>query len=347
MSAYTLMQHNGWGEVVPSDEQVLNPNGDRGGIACFATDWHASYRSRVLAFIKHVGLGGLETDGQYENAPCADVSGDHHHNGLAGSWTRQFEATQDFNVALKSLNVYQTGADAYAFSGANKWNHADTDAGYALPSLWEKLTVGRMYVYDSTSSRLPTSGGYGVNDLSTLSKSCGDTTARRLCFDYGLASFYANGVIPTVHAPWLWDPTDADANTLERLTALWAGKYAEWRRVFLGHEIHLRRPDSRHIEATVHLSADNTTLPRALVALFNPTNMTLTDGVTVPLYYAGLTPGTTVVAQPVPMGPGFDSALHEGQAEKHVVGGDGEGPFDVVLSVSLRPMSYSIVTLTV
>ena len=37
VSAYTLMQHNGWGESVPGPEQVLLRDGTRGGIACFAT----------------------------------------------------------------------------------------------------------------------------------------------------------------------------------------------------------------------------------------------------------------------------------------------------------------------
>lgn len=63
-SRYTLMQHNGWGESVPPAEQVLLPGGGRGGIACFATDWHAAYRASVLAFAAEVGLVGVETDGQ-------------------------------------------------------------------------------------------------------------------------------------------------------------------------------------------------------------------------------------------------------------------------------------------
>ena len=115
------MQHNGWGESVPAAEQVLNRDGSRGGIACFATDWHAAYRQSVLDFVVAVGLVGVETDGQYEGAACADTSGDHHHNGVAGSWHAQVAATADFNVRLKALGVYQTGADAYWWSGANKW----------------------------------------------------------------------------------------------------------------------------------------------------------------------------------------------------------------------------------
>jgi hypothetical protein len=79
----------------------------------------------------------------------------------------QMAAARDFNRAVKAIHVtrtapssgssgheqgqgqevgvYQTGADAYSFSGANKWNHADTDAFGHLP-FWEQLTVGRMYV---------------------------------------------------------------------------------------------------------------------------------------------------------------------------------------------------------
>jgi hypothetical protein len=45
----------------------------------------------------------------------------------------------------------------YVWSGANKWNHADTDAFGQLP-LWEMMDVGRMYIYDSTMTRLQSSG---------------------------------------------------------------------------------------------------------------------------------------------------------------------------------------------
>jgi len=40
LSAYTLMQHNGWGmDPIPLDAQTLNRDGSRGPTACFATDW--------------------------------------------------------------------------------------------------------------------------------------------------------------------------------------------------------------------------------------------------------------------------------------------------------------------
>ncbi len=58
VSAYTLMQHNYWGETVPASEQALGRDGKPMGVACFGTDWHARYRANVLEFIRAVSLGG-------------------------------------------------------------------------------------------------------------------------------------------------------------------------------------------------------------------------------------------------------------------------------------------------
>ena len=51
----------------------------------------------------------------------------------------------DFNKQLKARRAYQTGADGYVWSGANKWNHADTDAFGRLP-VWEQHEVTRANV---------------------------------------------------------------------------------------------------------------------------------------------------------------------------------------------------------
>jgi hypothetical protein len=125
LSAYTLMQGNGWGmDPIPEEAKILNRDGSRGPTACFATDWHASYRQRVLAFAAKVGFYGVETDGQFEGASCSDPT--HQHHGLDNSFDAQLKATQRFNNQLKARGLYQTGADAYVFSGANRWNAADT-----------------------------------------------------------------------------------------------------------------------------------------------------------------------------------------------------------------------------
>ena len=71
-----------------------------------------------------MGFYGVETDGQFEGASCSDPT--HSHHGVANSFDAQLKATQRFNAQLKARGLYQTGADAYVFSGANRWNAADT-----------------------------------------------------------------------------------------------------------------------------------------------------------------------------------------------------------------------------
>ena len=45
------MQHNGWGESIPTAEQTLGRDlKTRGPTACFATDWHAGYRAGLCVF---------------------------------------------------------------------------------------------------------------------------------------------------------------------------------------------------------------------------------------------------------------------------------------------------------
>ena len=337
VGAYTLMQHNGWGEAVPAAEQVLNRDGSRGGIACFATDWHAAYRASVLKFAQQVGLFSVETDGQYESAACADTGGDHHHNGLAGSWHAQIAATADFNIAMKANGLYQTGADSYEFSGTNKWNHADTDAGYSLPSLWERLSVGRDYVYDSTTTRTHSSGMYGLGDLAQASLSCNPSPGRLVCVDFALASFLGQGVVPDVVASQLWAPNDPDAVALQYIFANWSLFFATHRAVLTSAaSLHITRPTSRGYEATAHLLSDPSATERAFVSVYNPTSASLSDTLAVSLYYAGIAPGQSVTVTAV--APGTKPAA----PTTHTVGQDGGAVYDVMIPLQLQPTSYAL-----
>ena len=375
------MQHNGWGEVVPTAEQALQ-KGKRAGVACMATAWFDRYKRNVLNFIKETGMQGLETDGQCaswhlfvvslsltvvdrvradEGYSCEDESGDHHHNGIKGAFTAQIESTLDFNVALKGLGVYQTGADAYAFSGANKcahalhqdvscmqsdrvsttgrWNHADTDAFGRLP-FWPRLTVGRMYVFDSTMNRVPASGQIGVNDLSASSLACGaaGTAARMHCFDFALASGFGYGTIPSFRSAKLWDPADADAAKIEACINKWVGFFKSHRLLFAsGSMLHIRRPDSRGYEAIAYMQPSSSD---SIVSVFNPSQEAIRANVTVPLYYSGLAHGSTVNVATVALSTGT------GGGAAHVVGQEGKGMFDIVLPCELPPASYAIFKLT-
>ena len=132
ISVYTLMQHNGWGEVVPEAEQALQ-QGKRAGVACMATFWFDQYKKHVLAFIRETGLQGLETDGQYEGYACSDESGDHHHNGIHGAFSRQIQSTLDFNEALKGLGVCETRANSHTAISLHTHTHTVRRVQTATP----------------------------------------------------------------------------------------------------------------------------------------------------------------------------------------------------------------------
>eukprot|EP01043_Picozoa_sp_COSAG02_P030945 COSAG02_NODE_1999_length_10148_cov_15.105483_7_plen_190_part_00 len=109
-----------------------------------------------------------------------------------------------------------------------------------------------MYIYDSTMNRVPASGQIGVNDLASSSQACGapGTSARVACFDWGLASGYAYGTIPSFRSATLWPIADPDASKLEANVKKWIDFFKVNRQLFAaGNMLHIRRPDSRGYEA--------------------------------------------------------------------------------------------------
>ena len=127
---------------------------------------------------------------------------------------------------------------------------ADTDA-FSHLALWEQHEVGRMYIFDSTLNRLPSSGQIGVNDLAAASRTC--SRERLICFDFILGSEYLMASVPSFRSARLWDPSDPQAAALERIVSKWTAWYKQHRTsrpsgaagVLLQKMVHIRRPDSR------------------------------------------------------------------------------------------------------
>ena len=353
-----LTQHNDWGMSTPVAEQTLNRDGTRGPTACFATDFHADYRNKVLAFLAATGLGGIETDGQFEGLACADESHDHHHNGLAGGWSAQLETTLRFNQAVKALGVYQTGADAYFWSGAQRTNFADTDGGYHLNPLWEAMTLGRMYVYDNTIARLAPSGEYSVDDLfARTADGCGEGRGPRArCIDFIHGGFWLLAGQPYFHAAELYDEASPDATAVRDTIAKWS-RFAKSHRdprpsgapgVLYSFTMHLLRPNARGLEAVVHVTADTSLPLRALVGVLNPTDRAIKHRLVVPLYYTGLAPGSRVTVASLATSSGDGSAaarmpLGGSANETHTLGADEDAGFtEIVLTVTVEAASYAV-----
>lgn len=212
------------------------------------------------------------------------------------------------------------------------------------------------YIYDSTMNRPPASGQIGVNDLASSSLSCGKagTTERLLCFDYGLASGYAYGTIPSFRSARLWDPADPDSSQLKAIITKWVTFFKAYRSLFVSsHLVHIQRPDSRGFEAVAYVrpSATKGDSLRGILSLFNPTNESMTVSVTVPLYFSGLPPASTVTLSKLPISTAPASRVLQAldqiaQNCTHSVGQDGAGLYDIVIQAVLPARSYAIYTLT-
>jgi len=295
-------------------------------------------------------MGGLETDGQYEGYVCANEHGDHHHNGLAGSWHAQTQATIDFNIGLKKLGAYQTSADSYVFSGTNRWNHADTDAAGYLP-FWEYLTMARNYCYDSTFVRVPTSGQYGIMDMTqTTFDNCGGYgLARMQCLNFAVGALLVSGTFPVIVADTFYQTGDPDAPAIVKIFSQWFEFYKKYRPLLATDLfLHVAPVTSRTLEVTLH-SRRNCRIgePCLIVGLVNPTNSMMAQPVPVSLYYSGVRSGATVtVVDVTPPKPTANQELREPEAADFVVGAKG-GLYDILLPVKVGPRDFQALLIIV
>ena len=169
---------------------------------------------------------------------------------------------------------------------------------FNIDNVVEWSTLGRMYAYDSTFDRVPTSGQYTVDDL--VGRCTNDPLQTDLvrCVDFVLGGFYLFGTQPFFHAVELWDPDHESAAALEASVDALDGLLPRASDAAVGHgpDVAFATADGAILEAVAHVTADPSEPLRAIVGLVNPTSRGIADNITVSLYYAGLAPGATVVA---------------------------------------------------
>lgn len=206
--------------------------------------------------------------------------------------------------------------------------------------MWERLSVGRDYVYDSTTTRLHSSGMYGIGDVSSSSRGCDPTPGRFVCIDWSLASFLGQGVVPDAVAASLWSPSDPDAARIASVFANWSSFFVAHREVLTSAaSLHLVRPSARSWEATAHVLADAGARERGFVTVYNPSAAAVADSVAVGMYYAGFAPGARVAVTPVRPG------APPGAPTVHTVGADGAAVYDIVIAFVLPAYTYGMWTI--
>ena len=77
-----------------------------------------------------------------------------------------------------------------------------------------------------------------------------------------------------------------DSNATKAVVTKWVSFYKRHRDIVTSDIIHVRRPDMQSIDAFMHVNPF--LAEKALAMVFNPTDTTLKQNLTLPLYYTGL-----------------------------------------------------------
>lgn len=124
------------------------------------------------------------------------------------------------------------------------------------------------------------------------------TDKNAFAFDWALAQLTASGVWPTIRGRKVYD-----CETGKEIFKKWVTIFKKYREVLNGYTVHFMPPriDTENPRRTTCIDAVMSQLPygdnRGFVMFFNQTDKDITQEVTVPVYYTGL---TALTAPPAP-----------------------------------------------
>jgi hypothetical protein len=285
LGGYTLMcaSRNVGDEFNCVDPDTGVPGSRFGQSACLASAWADGYFERVLNFMGATGMDIIETDGPYHGDVCASTTHE-HHNGLADSQLRQWEACVRFYHECRERGIYINSPDWYYLNGSNKCGMGYRETNFSLPRE-RQILIARQNIYDGTFEKTPSMGWmfvplveyHGGGEAATFEPLCDHLDD----YEWHLAQNFGSGVIACYRGPRLFD-TEQTKNVVKK----WVDFYKKYRPILDSDLIHLRRPDGRSIDCVLHANAQLN--PCGLAMLYNPTNTAQHITLKLPLYYTGL-----------------------------------------------------------
>ena len=265
------------------DPDTGQPGSRFGQSACLASRWADGYFQRVLNFMDATGMGVIETDGPYHGDVCAATTHE-HHNGLADSQLRQWEACVHFYHECRARGIYINSPDRYYLNGSNKCGMGYRETNFSLPRE-RQILISRQNIYDGTFEKTPSMGWmfvplveyHGGGEAATFEPLCEHLAD----YESHLSQNFGSGVIACYRGPRLFDTEET-----KMVVKKWADFYKKYRLILDADLIHVRRPDGRSIDCMLH--ADVQISPCGLAMLYNPTHTAQQITLTLPLYYTGL-----------------------------------------------------------
>jgi len=285
LGGYSLLSSR-W---ISEDVDVINPKtGKRGGVIhgsspCLNSQWGIDYFKKLRTFFERTGFDLLEHDGSYPGQLCASTK---HigHKGLEDSQWKAWKRITDFYKWCNENGISLNIPDWYYLSGSTKNGIGYREVNWSLPRE-QQLILGRQNIYDGTWERTPSMswtfvpltqyhGGGAAATIEPLHKHL-DAYKAHMIQNYG------SGVQACYRGPRLYDTDQTKATVKEVVN--W---YKKHRKILNSPIVHLKRADGRSIDAIMHVNPNLT--EKGMVLLFNPSNKTLKETFTLPLYYTGL-----------------------------------------------------------
>ena len=285
LGGYTLMcaSRNVGEDFNCIDPDTGQPGSKFGQSACLASRWADGYFQRVLNFMDETGMDVIETDGPYHGDVCAATTHE-HHNGLADSQLRQWEACVHFYHECRKRGIYINSPDQYYLNGSNKCGMGYRETNFSLPRE-RQILIARQNIYDGTYEKTPSMGWMFV-PLVEYHGGGAAATFEPLCehlddYESHLSQNFGSGVIACYRGPRLFDTEQTKA-----VVKKWVDFYKKYRPILESDLIHVRRPDGRSIDCMLHANAQIN--PCGFAMLYNPTRTVQRTTLKLPLYYTGL-----------------------------------------------------------
>ncbi|MBI5834139.1 MAG: LamG domain-containing protein [Armatimonadetes bacterium] len=292
VGAYQLMMASqGWGSREDNynciDPSTGQPGSLFGQSACGASAWADMYYRGMWQTIEQAGMGAFKPDGPYHGDPCAAT--DHpHHRGLADSQWAQWKWMCSVLAEGQRRGLYLTVPDYYFLNGQVCTGMGYREATDNIDIVLQTL-IYRQYIYDGTWHKTPGMGWVNLNTEVLR----GGLEANVDRYERALIVLLSSGAQVWVRGHRLYDGPRSQA-----MLTRWMAWYKRHREVLGGDIIHLRRPDGRGLDYYLHVNPAGR--EKGLLLVFNPTDEAITQSLSVPLYYTGLSDTAKISAQDGP-----------------------------------------------
>jgi hypothetical protein len=275
--------------ISPQDDVIDPTTGKPGGAffgnaPCFGSRWGLAYRDKIVQFYKQTHFDIWENDGPYPGDVCASTT---HpgHKGLDDSQWKQMNIQKGLYQSLNAMGVYINAPDWYFLDGTHKIAVGYREVNFSL-SREQQIILNRQNILDGTQEKIP-SMGWGFVPLTKYQGGGPEAVLEPLqdhLKDYQqlMMQYFGAGIQACYRGPRLYDATPT--LNMVRSTIDW---YKKYRTILNADIISLRRADSRDWDGWMHVDPLGT--DKAFVILFNPTNISITRTIILPMYYTGIT----------------------------------------------------------